>query len=161
MKKILFISLIFSWFSMAQEQTITIGNTELKLGSDLEVVLDILDNTYYVEEDSQEDNLFMIWDSSKRKYNYGVIKFDQSNKLISINKFWSTAVNDSHSQIFEQIIKLVGIYKTNGEITVDSKEIFEPNHKAKTLNFIQGNKIIELTLSNSRITLKEILKVSE
>lgn len=161
MKIILFICLIFCWFSMAQEQTITIGNTELKLGSDLEVVLDILDNTYYVEEDSQEDNLFMIWDSSKRKYNYGVIKFDQSNKLISINKFWSTAVNDSHSQIFEQIIKLVGIYKTNGEITVDSKEIFEPNYKAKTLNFIQGNKIIELTLSNSRITLKEILKLSE
>jgi hypothetical protein len=161
MKKILFICLIFSWFSMAQEQTITIGNTELKLGSDLEVVLDVLDNTYYVEEDSQEDNLFMIWDSTKRKYNYGVIKFDQSNKLISINKFWSTAVNDSHSQIFEQIIKLVGIYKTNGEITVDSKEIFEPNYKAKTLNFIQGNKTIELTLANSRITLKEILKVSE
>jgi hypothetical protein len=146
---------------MAQEQTITIGNTELKLGSDLEVVLDILDNTYYVEEDSQEDNLFMIWDSNKRKYNYAVIKFDKSNKLTSINKFWSTAVNDSHSQIFEQIIKLIGIYKTNGEITVDSKEIFEPNYKAKTLNFIQGNKIIELTLSNSRITLKEILKISE
>jgi hypothetical protein len=161
MKKILFICLIFSWFSMAQEQTITIGNTELKLGSDLEVVLDVLDNTYYVEEDSQEDNLFMIWDSSKRKYNYGVIKFDQSNKLISINKFWSTAVNDSHSQIFEQIIKLLDTYKTNGEIKVDTKEIFEPNYKAKTLNFIQGNKIIELTLSNSRITLKEILKISE
>lgn len=52
MKQILFIFLIFSWFSMAQEQTITIGNTELKLGSDLEVILDILDNTYYVEEDS-------------------------------------------------------------------------------------------------------------
>lgn len=161
MKQILFICLIFSWFSMAQEQTITIGNTELKLGSDLEVILDILDNTYYVEEDSQEDNLFMIWDSNKRKYNYGVIKFDKSNKLTYINKFWSTAVNDSHSQIFEQIIKLIGIYKTNGEITVDSKEIFEPNYKAKTLNFIQGNKIIELTLSNSRITLKEILKISE
>lgn len=161
MKKILFICLLSSGFSLAQEQTITIGNTELKLGSDLEVVLDILDNTYYVEEDSQEDNLFMIWDSNKRKYNYGVIRFDKSNKLTSVNKFWSTAVNDSHSQIFEQIIKLVGIYKTNGEITVDSKEIFEPNYKAKTLNFMQGNKIIELTLSNSRITLKEILKVSE
>jgi hypothetical protein len=147
--------------TFAQEQSITIGNTELKLGSDLEVVLDILDNTYYVEEDSQEDNLFMIWDSNKRKYNYGVIKFDKSNKLNSINKFWSTAVNDSHSQIFEQIIKLVGLYKTNGEITVDTKEIFEPNYKAKTLNFIQGIKIIELTLANSRITLKEILKVSE
>jgi hypothetical protein len=161
MRKILFICLLFSGFSLAQEQTITIGNTELKLGSDLEVVLDILDNTYYVEEDSQEDNLFMIWDSNKRKYNYGVIKFDKSNKLTSVKKFWSTAVNDSHSQIFEQIIKLIGIYKTHGEITVDSKEIFEPNYKAKTLNFIQGNKIIELTLSNSRITLKEILKGSE
>ncbi len=161
MKKILFICLIFSWFSMAQEQTITIGNTELKLGSDLEVVLDILDETYYVEEDSKEYNLFFIWDSNKRKFNYGVIKFDQSNKLTSINKFWSTAVNDSHSQIFEQIIKLLDQYKANGEIKVDTKEIFEPNYKAKTLNFIQGNKIIELTLSNSRITLKEILRASE
>jgi len=161
MKKILFTLMLCFGVTFAQEQSITIGNTELKLGSDLEVVLDILDNTYYVEEDSQEDNLFMIWDSNKRKYNYGVIKFDKSNKLNSINKFWSTAVNDSHSQIFEQIIKLVGLYKTNGEITVDSKEIFEPNYKAKTLNFIQGNKIIELTLSNSRITLKEILKVLE
>lgn len=161
MKKILFICLIFNWFSMAQEQTITIGNTELKLGSDLEIVLDALDELYFVEEDSKEYNLFFIWDSDKRKYNYGVIKFDQSNKLISINKFWSTAVNDSHSQIFEQIIKLLDQYKTNGEIKVDTKEIFEPNYKAKTLNFIQGNKTIELTLANSRITLKEILKVSE
>lgn len=146
---------------MAQEQTITIGNTELKLGSDLEIVMDLLDELYYVEEGSKEYNLFMIWDSNKRKYNYGVIKFDKSNKLTSINKFWSTAVNDSHSQIFEQIIKLLDQYKANGEIKVDTKEIFEPNYKAKTLNFIQGNKIIELTLSNSRITLKEILRASE
>lgn len=161
MKKILSICLIFSWFSMAQEQTITIGNTELKLGSDLEIVMDLLDELYYVEEGSKEYNLFMIWDLNKRKYNYGVIKFDKSNKLTSINKFWSTAVNDSHSQIFEQIIKLLDQYKANGEIKVDTKEIFEPNYKAKTLNFIQGNKIIELTLSNSRITLKEILRASE
>ncbi len=161
MRKIIFAFLIIYTISYAQEQTITIGNTELKLGSDLEIVMDLLDELYYVEEDSKEYNLFFIWDSNKRKYNYGVIKFDKSNKLTSINKFWSTAVNDSHSQIFEQIIKLLDQYKTNGEIKVDTREIFEPNYKAKTLNFIQGNKIIELTLSNSRITLKEILKVSE
>lgn len=161
MKKIIFAFLFVCSISYAQEQAITIGNTELKLGSDLEVVLDVLDDLYYVEEDSKDYNLFMIWDSDKRKYNYGVIKFDQSKKLTSISKFWSTAVNDSHSQIFEQIIKLIDQYKTNGEIKVDTKEIFEPNYKAKTLNFIQGNKIIELTLVNSRITLKEILKTSE
>ncbi len=161
MRKIIFAFLIVYGISYAQEQTITIGSTELKLGSDMEVVLGVLDELYYVEEDSKEFNLFFIWDSDKRKYNYGVIKFDKSNKLISINKFWSTAVNDSHSRIFEQIIKLLDQYKTNGEIKVDTKEIFEPNYKAKTLNFIQGNKTIELTLANSRITLKEILKVSE
>jgi hypothetical protein len=161
MKKIIFAFLIAYGISYAQEQTITIGSTELKLGSDSEVVLDVLNELYYVEEDSKEYNLFFIWDSNKRKYNYGVIKFDKSNKLISINKFWSSAVNDSHSQIFEQIIKLLDQYKTNGEIKVDTKEIFEPNYKAKTLNFIQGNKTIELTLANSRITLKEILKVTE
>mgnify|MGYP003536218585 CR=1 FL=1 len=161
MKKILFTIILFYGISFAQEQTITVGSTELKLGSDLEVVLDLLGKSYYVEEDSKEYNLFFVWDSDKRNFNFGVIKFDETNKLTSISKFWGTAVNDSHSQIFEQIIKLLDQYKTNGEIKVDTKEIFEPNYKAKTLNFIQGNKTIELTLANSRITLKEILKVSE
>ena len=67
MKKILFVLLILNGISFAQEQTITIGNTELKLGSDMEVVLDILDKSYYVEEDSKEYNLFFIWDSEQTK----------------------------------------------------------------------------------------------
>lgn len=161
MKKIMFVFLFVCSISFAQEQKITVGTVELTLGSDLEVVLDLLDKSYYVEEDSKEYNLFSIWDSSKRNFNLGVIKFDKSNKLIFVNKFWGTAVNDSHSQIFEQIIKLLDTYKAAGEIKVDTKEIFEPNYNAKTLSFIQGNKTIELTLSNSRITLKEILKASE
>jgi hypothetical protein len=161
MKKILFAVILCLGVSSAQTQSITIGSTELKLGSDLETVIDILDNIYYVEEDSKEYNLFYIWDSNKRNYNYGIIKFDKTDKLISINKFWSTAVNDSHSQIFEQMIKLIDTYKKDGEITVDTKEIYEPNYKAKILNFMQGNKTIEITIANSRITLKELLKTSE
>lgn len=161
MRKIIFAFLIVYGISYAQEQTITIGSTELKLGSDLEVVLGVLDELYFVEKDSKEFNLFYIWDSNKRNYNYGIIKFDKTDKLISINKFWSTAVNDSHSQIFEQMIKLIDTYKKDGEITVDTKEIYEPNYKAKILTFVQGNKTIEITIANSRITLKELLKTSE
>lgn len=161
MKKIFLICLLFSGFSLSQEQTITIGKTELKLGSDEESVLDILDKLYYVEEDVDNENLFVIWDSKKRNYNYGIIEFDKSNMLNSITKIWGTAVNDSHSQLFEQIIKLLESYKVNGEIKVDTKEIFEPNYTAKTLKFIQGEKVIELTIAGARISLKEILESSD
>jgi len=161
MKKIFLICLLFSGFSLSQEQTITIGKTELKLGSDEESVLDILDKLYYVEEDVDNENLFVIWDSKKRNYNYGIIEFDKSHMLASITKIWGTAVNDSHSQLFEQIIKLLESYKVNGEIKVDTKEIFEPNYNAKTLRFTQGEKTIELTIAGARISLKELLESSD
>ena len=161
MKKIFLICLLFSGFTLSQEQTITIGKTELKLGSDKEVVLDVLDKLYYVEEDMDNENLFVIWDTKKRNYNYGIIEFDKSHMLTSITKIWGTAVNDSHSQLFEQIIKLLASYKANGEIKVDTKEIFEPNYSAKTLRFMQGEKVIELTIAGARISLKEILESSD
>jgi hypothetical protein len=59
------------------------------------------------------------------------------------------------------MVKLIDTYKKDGEIKVDTKEIYEPNYKAKILNFMQDNKTIEITIANSRITLKELLKTSE
>ncbi len=53
------------------------------------------------------------------------------------------------------------IYKNNGEIKVETQEIFEPNFKAKKLSFIQGKKVIELSLNGNRIILKELLQESE
>jgi hypothetical protein len=161
MNKIIIALILFVGVTFAQEQTITIGKIELKLGAEQEVVLDILDKSLYVEEDYNDESLFSIWDSNKKSYLYGVIKFDQSNKLISVDKNWGTSVNDSHSQIFEQIIQLLDKYKNSGEIKVDTQEIFEPNYKAKKLCFIQGKKIIELSLNGNRIILKELLKESE
>jgi len=156
---IAFILLLGSTFG--QEQMLTLAKIDLKLGTDKEAVLDILDKSLYVEEDFNDENLFSIWDSDKRSYLYGEIKFDESKKLISIDKNWSTSVNDSHSQIFEQIIQLLDKYKNSGEIKVETQEIFEPNYKAKKLSFIQGKKAIELTLKGNRIILKELLKDSE
>jgi hypothetical protein len=161
MNKIIIALILFVGVTFAQEQTITIGKIELKLGAEQEVVLDILDKSLYVEEDYNDESLFSIWDSNKKSYLYGVIKFDQSNKLISVDKNWGTSVNDSHSQIFEQIIQLLDKYKNSGEIKVDTQEIFEPNYKAKKLCFIQGKKVIELSLNGNRIILKELLKESE
>jgi hypothetical protein len=161
MNKIIIALILFVGLTFAQEQTITIGKIELKLGAEQEVVLDILDKSLYVEEEYNDESLFSIWDSNKKSYLYGVIKFDQSNKLISVDKNWGTSVNDSHSQIFEQIIQLLDKYKNSGEIKVDTQEIFEPNYKAKKLCFIQGKKIIELSLNGNRIILKELLKESE
>lgn len=160
MRKIIFAFLIIYGISFAQEQTITIGKIDLKLGTDQEVVLELLDKSLYVEEDFNDESLFSIWDSDKRSYLYGAIKFNESKKLISVDKNWGTSVNDSHSQIFEQIIQLLDIYKNCGEIKVDTQEIFEPNYKAKKLSFIQGKKVIELLLNGNRIILKELLKES-
>ena len=161
MNKIITAFILFAGITFAQEQTISIGKIDLKLGTDKEVVLDILDKSLYVEEDFNDESLFSIWDSDKRSYLYGEIKFDKSKKLVSIDKNWSTTVNDSHSQIFEQIIQLLDKYKNSGEIKVETQEIFEPNYKAKKLSFIQGKKAIELTLKGNRIILKELLKDSE
>ena len=116
---------------------------------------------YMNEEDFNDETLFSIWDSDKRSYLYGAIKFNDSKKLSSIDKNWGTSVNDSHSQIFEQIIQLLDIYKNTGEIKVETQEIFEPNYKARKLSFIQGKKVIELSLNGNRIILKELLKESE
>ena len=160
MKKLFAIVLFLSSFHFAQTQTLTVGKIELELGKDRDSVLDIIDNSYYVEEDPSIDNLFTIWDTDKKRYPYGEIKFDNSNKLIEINKLWSSTVNDSHSQIFEQIIKLIETYTKNGEIVVDANEIFEPNYSTKTLSFTQGKKIIQITLIGNRITLQEFLKDS-
>jgi hypothetical protein len=153
--------MLFAALTLGQEQTLTIGKIDLKLGSDKEEVLDLLDKTLYVEEDFNDETLFSIWDTDKRSYLYGAIKFDESKKLISIDKNWGTSVNDSHSQIFEQIIQLLDNYKNSGEIKVDTQEIFEPNYKVKKLSFIQGKKVIELSLNGNRIILKELLKESE
>jgi len=161
MNKIIAALIFFAGLTFAQEQTISIGKIDLKLGTDKEVVLDILDKSLYVEEDFNDENLFSIWDSDKRSYLYGEMKFDESKKLISIDKNWSTSVNDSHSQIFEQIIQLLDKYKNTGEIKVETQEVFEPNYKAKKLSFIQGKKAIELTLKGNRIILKELLRESE
>lgn len=158
MKQILFICLLFTGFSFAQEQTIMFGKTELKLGADQETVLDLLDELYFVEYDQKNEYLFLIWDTEKRNYFYGTIEFDNLNKLISISKNWSNAVNDSHSQLFEQLFKLIDNYKSDGNIKVKTQEIFEPNYKAKTLSFMLNNKTIELTITGNRITLKELLK---
>lgn len=158
MNKIIIAFVLFWGLAFAQEQTITIGKIDLKLGTDKASVLDILDKSFYVEEDFNDESLFSIWDSDKRGYLYGVIKFDQSKKLTSIDKYWGTSVNDSHSQIFEQIMKLLDNYKNTGEIKVETQEIFEPNYKAKKLRFIQGNKIIELSIVGGRIILKELLQ---
>ena len=127
MNKIIVAFILFVGFTFAQEQSITVGKIDLKLGTDKEAVLDILDKSLYVEEDYNDENLFSIWDSDKRSYLYGEIKFDVSKKLISIDKNWGTSVNDSHSQIFEQIIQLLDKYKNSGEIKVETQEIFEPN----------------------------------
>ncbi len=107
MKKITIAFILFAGLTFGQEQTLTIGKIDLKLGSDKEEVLDLLDKTLYVEEDYNDEHLFSIWDSDKRSYLYGAIKFNDSKKLSSIDKNWGTSVNDSHSQIFEQIIQLL------------------------------------------------------
>ena len=161
MNKIIPALILFAGLTFAQEQTITIGKIDLKLGSDKEEVLDLLDKSLYVEEDYNDEHLFSIWDSDKKSYLYGAIRFNDSKKLISIDKNWGTSVNDSHSQIFEQIIQLLDNYKNSGEIKVETQEIFEPNFKAKKLSFIQGKKVIELSLNGNRIILKELLQESE
>jgi hypothetical protein len=158
MKKTLIALLFLSAFSFAQEQTISLGKAELKLGTDKEVVLNLLDKLFFVEEANNDETIFFVWDSNKRNYNYGEIKFDELNKLSSIVKNWSTVVNDSNSQIYEQLIKLINGYKSNGDIKVDTQEIFEPNYTAKTISFVQGKKVIELSLLGNRIILKEYLK---
>lgn len=158
MKKFFLLFVVFAGLSFAQDQGITIGNTELKIGMELETVVDALERSLYVEEDMNTDKLFAIWDSEKRNFNYGSIMFDKNNKLIMINKFWNSAVNDSHSQIFEQIIKLLDTYKNSGEIKVETKEVFQPNFQSKMLSFIQSNKVIELSIVGNRITLQETLK---
>jgi hypothetical protein len=156
-KKILLISVLLCGFSLPQSQTILIGKTELTLGSDRDDVLNLLDNSFYVEDDLKNDNMFEIWDSDKRAYSYGSVEFDKSNRLISINKIWSTAIKDGHNQIFEQMIKLIDSYKKNGDVKVETKEIFEPDYNALTLKFTQGKKVIELIVAGNRLTLKEIL----
>jgi hypothetical protein len=161
MNKIIIAFIFFVGLTFAQEQTLTIGKIDLKLGTDQEVVLDILDKTLYVEEDYNDEHLYSIWDSDKKNYLYGAIRFNDSKKLTSVDKNWGTSVNDSHSQIFEQIIQLLDIYKNSGEIKVETQEIFEPNYKAKKLSFIQGKKVVELSLNGNRIILKELLKESE
>lgn len=161
MKNIIIALILFAGLTFGQEQTLTIGKIDLQLGSDKEAVLDLLDKTLYVEEDYNDESHYSIWDSDKRSYLYGEIKFDESKKLISVDKNWGTSVNDSHSQIFEQIIQLLDRYKNSGEIKVETQEIFEPNYKAKKLSFIQGKKAIELSLKGNRIILKELLKESE
>lgn len=157
MKKFIVLLFIISGISFAQDQGITIGNTSLKIGMELESVLGQLEKSLYVEEDFNTDNLFGIWDSNKRNFNYGSLKFDENNKLVMINKFWSSVVNDSHSQVFEQLIKLLDIYKKDGEIKVETKEVFQPNYQSKMLSFIQGNKVIEVSIIGNRITLQETL----
>jgi hypothetical protein len=157
MKKFIVLLFIISGISFAQDQGITIGNTSLKIGMELESVLGQLEKSLYVEEDFNTDNLFAIWDSNKRNFNYGSLKFDENNKLVMINKFWSSVVNDSHSQVFEQLIKLLDIYKKDGEIKVETKEVFQPNYQSKMLSFIQGNKVIEVSIIGNRITLQETL----
>jgi hypothetical protein len=157
MKKFIVLLFIISGISFAQDQGITIGNTSLKIGMELEFVLGQLEKSLYVEEDFNTDNLFGIWDSNKRNFNYGSLKFDENNKLVMINKFWSSVVNDSHSQVFEQLIKLLDIYKKDGEIKVETKEVFQPNYQSKMLSFIQGNKVIEVSIIGNRITLQETL----
>lgn len=158
MNKIIISFMLLLGVTFAQEQTITIGKIDLKLGTDKATVLDILDKSFYVEEDFNDERLFSIWDSDKRGFLYGEIRFDESKKLESIDKYWGTSVNDSHSQIFEQIMKLLDNYKNTGEIKVETEEIFEPNYKVKKLQFIQGNKIIELSIVGGRIILKELLQ---
>lgn len=158
MKILLFICLLLAGISIAQDQTIMIGRTELKLGAEQETVLDLLDELYFVEYDLKNENLFLIWDTEKRNYFYGTVEFDKSQKLNSISKNWSSTVNDSHSQLFEQLFELIDSYKSDGNIKVKTQEIFEPNYKAKTLSFMLDNKIIELTITGNRITLKELLK---
>lgn len=157
MKKFIVLLFVISGISFAQDQSITIGNTSLKIGMELESVLGQLEKSLYVEEDLNTDNLFAIWDSKKRNFNYGSLKFDENNKLVMINKFWSSVVNDSHSQVFEQLIKLLDIYKKDGEIKVETKEVFQPNYQSKMLSFIQGNKVIEISIIGNRITLQETL----
>lgn len=132
MNKIIIAFILFVGLTFAQEQTISIGKIDLKLGTDKEIVLDILDKSLYVEEDYNDEHLYLIWDSDKKSFLYGAIKFNEFDKLISIDKNWGTSVNDSHSQIFEQIIQLLDNYKNSGEIKVDTQEIFEPNYKVKS-----------------------------
>jgi hypothetical protein len=148
-------------FSYTQGQSLSVGKVKLTLGSDKISVLDLLDAAYYVEEDYKNENLFSIWDSEKKNYNYGDIKFGQSNQLTSITKNWSTTVNDSHSQIFEQLIKLLDGYKKDGAIKIETEEIFEPNYKASTLSFIQDKKVIEISIAGNRIIMRELLKESD
>lgn len=161
MNKIIIAFILLLGSTYGQEQMLTLAKIDLKLGTDKEVVLNILDKSLYVEEDYKDEHLFSIWDSDKKSYLYGAIRFNDSKKLISIDKNWGTSVNDSHSQIFEQIIQLLDNYKNSGEIKVETQEIFEPNYKAKKLSFIQGKKVIELSIVGSRIILKELLTDSD
>ncbi len=161
MNKIIIAFILLLGSTFGQEQMLTLAKIDLKLGTDKEAVLEILDKSLYVEEDYNDEHLFSIWDSDKKSYLYGAIKFNDLKKLTSIDKNWGTSVNDSHSQIFEQIIQLLDIYKNNGEIKVETQEIFEPNFKSKKLSFIQGKKVIELSLNGNRIILKELLQESE
>jgi len=161
MNKIIIAFILLLGSTFGQEQMLTLAKIDLKLGTDKEAVLEILDKSLYVEEDYNDEHLFSIWDSDKKSYLFGAIRFNDSKKLISIDKNWGTSVNDSHSQIFEQIIQLLDNYKNSGEIKVETHEIFEPNYKAKKLSFTQGKKTIELSIVGSRIILKELLTDSD
>lgn len=160
MIKNLLLCLITLGFSYSHGQSLTVGKVKLTLGSDKISVLDLLDAAYYVEEDFNNENLFSIWDSGKKNYNYGDIRFGQANQLTSITKNWSTVVNDSHSQIFEQLIKLLEGYKNDGAIKIETEEVYEPNYKATTLSFIQDKKVIEISIMGNRLIMRELLKES-
>ena len=147
---IIFFSLNVESFS--QDESIFICGIHLKIGMDKEEILSLIANHCIYTLHNDFSNIYTIWDSKDKNRILGFVTFDSNDKLNYISKKWFNKKFDSCSDAWELLFKLLTKYQNKHQITTNTRFIVKPEYKAKSIEFLTGERNITVIIQEDGIT---------
>ncbi|MDH3267398.1 MAG: hypothetical protein OEM46_00950 [Ignavibacteria bacterium] len=138
--------------TFSQYESIFICGVHLKIGMNKEEILSLIANHCIYTLHNDFSNIYTIWDSNDKNRILGFVTFDSNDKINYISKKWFNNKFDSCSDAWELLFKLLTKYQNKHQVTTNTKFIVKPEYKAKSIEFLIGERNITVIIQEDGIT---------
>lgn len=135
-----------------QDESIFICGIHMKIGMNKTEILPLIANHCYYTLHNDFSNIYTIWDSPGTSKILGFITFDSNDKINYISKKWFDTKIENCSDAWELLFKLLTKYQNKHQITTNTKFIVKPEYKAKSIEFLIGDRNITVIIQEDGIT---------
>jgi len=146
---IIFFSLNVESFS--QDESISLCDINMKIGMKWEEIIPILAKNYFYSYHNVV-KMYTIWDPVDKQKVLGIVAFDSNDKLSYVSKKWFEKERNNCPDGWELLYTLLNKYQDDNQITANTTEIFDPNYKAKFIEFYIGKRNITVNIQENGIT---------